>query len=482
MLVDSCSSLQTGLRTSYSANQNRDREGAANSDTTRADDAAILSANFLAPELLKLTSTSPQTQALREERDRRDEEDRRRRTEAAGESDRQRSEQVAASVLAARPTQIIAEAERKMAPGSKAAQRQTQNELQNKTAQQRGEFQKSLAEAAARENQRGGASTDKPASKAAANQTGTQPARTDSAPKDAPSNVKLASAADSSKPAATSEPIQANATRPADAATGVVRGGPTAIAADSGRSPTLAIDRTTAAARGPDSRVTAADALAALRPVASTGAANVANTSKSAVASEVRPINGFSAAADSARGQNNKNAIATRNSTRAEPADPGQDDVNTEQIVRLVRSRIGPGRAEATLRLDPPELGIIRIHMDLREDQLSLRIEPQTALAHRLLSEQMESLRHGLESAGIQLEQVELRPPAGGEAQSSALSSFDTPQQAPADGSGRDPAGDASAEHSPSRGTESTPARAVDLPARESTLEPATESRVNILA
>lgn len=89
----------------------------------------------------------------------------------------------------------------------------------------------------------------------------------------------------------------------------------------------------------------------------------------------------------------------------------------TEQLVRVVRSRLNEKHTVATLRLDPPALGSVRLHMDLREDRLVLRIEPQSELAHRLLSEQTDALRVALESAGIRLQRVEIvQPPDGSDA------------------------------------------------------------------
>jgi flagellar hook-length control protein FliK len=80
-----------------------------------------------------------------------------------------------------------------------------------------------------------------------------------------------------------------------------------------------------------------------------------------------------------------------------------------EQIVRLVRAGVQGQRAQAVLRLDPPELGAVRIHMELQKDQLSLRIETQTAVARDLLTQEVDVLRQALAGAGIVLDQVEVR-------------------------------------------------------------------------
>ncbi|QOJ14266.1 MAG: flagellar hook-length control protein FliK [Planctomycetia bacterium] len=91
----------------------------------------------------------------------------------------------------------------------------------------------------------------------------------------------------------------------------------------------------------------------------------------------------------------------------------GKDDPNIERIVRLVATRVGRDHSTATLRLDPPWLGSIRMKIDLRANELELRVEADSPLAHRLLSENLDALRTALESSGIQLARVKFIPPGG---------------------------------------------------------------------
>jgi len=86
-------------------------------------------------------------------------------------------------------------------------------------------------------------------------------------------------------------------------------------------------------------------------------------------------------------------------------------EANIERILRLIRTQIGAQRSTATLRLEPPELGSIRLRMDLRGDRLTLEVQTETSAAQRLLSEQLDALRRSLEAGGIQLERVEIRAP-----------------------------------------------------------------------
>jgi flagellar hook-length control protein FliK len=92
-------------------------------------------------------------------------------------------------------------------------------------------------------------------------------------------------------------------------------------------------------------------------------------------------------------------------------AESAEREAHIERIVRVIRSEVGRERSRATLRLDPPELGTIRMHMDLQKDRLLLRIDTQSEMAHRLLTEDVEALRVALAQSGIHLEKVEVRPP-----------------------------------------------------------------------
>jgi flagellar hook-length control protein FliK len=115
-----------------------------------------------------------------------------------------------------------------------------------------------------------------------------------------------------------------------------------------------------------------------------------------------------------------------------EPEVTRKNDPNTERIMRLIYSRINRERSVATMRLDPPELGRIKLQMDLRGEQLSLRIDTETSAARHLLGEQMNALRQNLEQAGIRLEQFELRAPEQSDSGSQAnlgAQADDTAQQ-----------------------------------------------------
>lgn len=99
----------------------------------------------------------------------------------------------------------------------------------------------------------------------------------------------------------------------------------------------------------------------------------------------------------------------------AEPRDAELEQsefrANVERLMRVVRREIREGGSSTVVRLNPPELGMLRLQMDLRGDALTLQVQTDTPLAHHLLSREIKTLRDGLDAAGVTLERVEIRPP-----------------------------------------------------------------------
>ncbi len=170
--------------------------------------------------------------------------------------------------------------------------------------------------------------------------------------------------------------------------------------------------------------------------------------------------------------------LAPAKASGARPAENAAWDANIERIVRVIRSRMSEQRSHTVLRLAPPELGSLRLQMDLRGFALTLRIDTTTELAHRLLSQDVDKLRHGLEASGIQLERVEVRPPT----QPSPADEHDVSQHTDQHGQAQGESSRTDAEHPEERGTESHPAESTEGMSRGADPEPAAESLVNVVA
>ena len=408
------------------------------------------------PNLLNLARVGPQTQTLRQQRE--DDE------QEAAQDYASRASDVTLGTTVQGATDSVYEAERRMAPTSRAARRQLQDQAQQQATRQSKAFQRTLADASARENGRATNTTPRsPGAQTADSPTGQTSRPTTSGHEDS-----------GSQPARTTTDAakSGNSSNAAQPATPQLATPGAANPAATNNAPL-----TSAAARniGQSAAIRAVGPAGAPRAAAPT-AAKAAQPNPSGEAKSSAP----SAATPAAARARAAKTISTTAGTRAaaETAKAGKSDANIERMLRVVRSQISQDRTRATLRLDPPELGTIRLQMDLRKDVLSLRVETQTPLAHRLLTEQVESLRQGLQASGIQLEHVEVRPPAAtDEANDPNLS-----QHADARQTGHEQSNHADAEHSQDAGTDSSPTTPAETTARDTTTEPAAESLVNILA
>jgi flagellar hook-length control protein FliK len=93
------------------------------------------------------------------------------------------------------------------------------------------------------------------------------------------------------------------------------------------------------------------------------------------------------------------------------PAEP--DSVS--ELARVIRSGGRDGQSKMVLRLDPPELGQVRIDVRMDQQALTLRMEAQTPGGHDALHSRLTELRSALEQQGIQVQSVDvtLRPAPG---------------------------------------------------------------------
>ena len=243
------------------------------------------------------------------------------------------------------------------------------------------------------------------------------------------------------------------------------------------------------AGTGAGRSATAARALTAGTSLSDQGGVEKGLASQSAKpASNARPAATVSPAYADARSPLKAVRVATKSAANAQQAETADRQENIERVLRTIHSRLGRERSTAILLLDPPELGSIRLRMDLRKDALSLRMDTQTQVAHRLLMQELNSLRQGLESAGIHLERVEVRPPSPPPDGTGA----DLGQQADADGSEHNQSAETGTEHPDHKGTEARSHEGTEAAAEASMSPgqgaegghgvPAAESLVNVLA
>ncbi|MGE0480464.1 MAG: flagellar hook-length control protein FliK [Phycisphaerae bacterium] len=348
------------------------------------------------PALPELLPAGTPTQTLREQSRAADDERRRRNKDAARESNYE--------LTAADATM---QAERDVAPGSAAFRRaETRAAVRQHALQSHAAFRAELAQAAPRPPSAGVAVRSE--------SSGGEPALPgdDSAPlpqKNSPTRP-LAAAPAASKEAVPS-PARSSASARADAKPDTPALLDLLPKNSTGASSALAAAAPSSAHASAASTTRTAAAIGAPSTVAATSAA--ADSASATAAPVGRGEVASAAKADTALGGADVRRAATetvRTAPRSAPptrAPTGKDDANVEHIVRVVASRIGKDRSIATLRLDPAELGSIKLHMDLRDQRLNLRVESESPVAHRLLVERVEALRAALGAADIRLERIE---------------------------------------------------------------------------
>lgn len=146
-------------------------------------------------------------------------------------------------------------------------------------------------------------------------------------------------------------------------------------------------------------------------PVPASWVAPAADPSASRSAAPA-PVRGVDAPAPvaSARAAPGERAARTAKPPEPASAEDAEPRENLERIVRVLRMQVAESRGSATIRLDPPELGMLRVQLDLQRDALAVRIETHTDLAQRLLEQSVEDLRRELHDAGIRLASIDVRP------------------------------------------------------------------------
>jgi flagellar hook-length control protein FliK len=78
----------------------------------------------------------------------------------------------------------------------------------------------------------------------------------------------------------------------------------------------------------------------------------------------------------------------------------------TSNIVRGLSAMVNQRGGTMTMRLDPPELGEMRVQMTIARGVVTAEFQPSTPQAHALLDRNMAALRTALESQGLTVERL----------------------------------------------------------------------------
>lgn len=110
---------------------------------------------------------------------------------------------------------------------------------------------------------------------------------------------------------------------------------------------------------------------------------------------------------------NSPSAVGARDAVTAQfvPMNAAADETSpfASRVVRGLHTMLNHRGGSMTMRLDPPELGALKVQMTLRDGAVTAMFTAATAKAHSLLREHMGTLRASLESQGLTVERLSVQ-------------------------------------------------------------------------
>lgn len=114
-----------------------------------------------------------------------------------------------------------------------------------------------------------------------------------------------------------------------------------------------------------------------------------------------------------------------------------QSALNNARLTRGLANAVQQRGGAVTLRLTPPEIGTVRIQMQITGTSLAATLHAETASAHQMLTQQLGQLRASLESQGLSVERLHVQQMQQTQPGTANEQAGDNPQQQPNDGRSR---------------------------------------------
>jgi flagellar hook-length control protein FliK len=104
-------------------------------------------------------------------------------------------------------------------------------------------------------------------------------------------------------------------------------------------------------------------------------------------------------------------ASSTKPPTELPPPPPEVEfaQTNHDKIVSGVQSQLLPHGGAMQIRLDPPELGALRVMVEMRDGVMNATFQTSNEQATQLLSHSLNQLKHVLESQGVTVERLQVQ-------------------------------------------------------------------------
>lgn len=123
---------------------------------------------------------------------------------------------------------------------------------------------------------------------------------------------------------------------------------------------------------------------------------------------EAAPPASAMAANEAPRPTNAAGAAASQQALHAQRQERDEQRV-AEQALRAMRSVVNQRGGSLTLRLNPPELGDLRIRLEMTQHVVSARLETSTDAVRQLLQQQLPQLHSALSSHGLTVDQIQVQ-------------------------------------------------------------------------
>jgi flagellar hook-length control protein FliK len=125
------------------------------------------------------------------------------------------------------------------------------------------------------------------------------------------------------------------------------------------------------------------------------------------------------AAAGGAAGPSTTGAVArSANVTAPPPPEVQFAHANHEPIVSGVKAQLMPHGGSMEIRLDPPELGALKVMVEMRDGTMTATFQTSNEEATRLLSHSLNQLKHVLEGQGVSVERLQVQQAPKSDSQS----------------------------------------------------------------
>ncbi len=114
---------------------------------------------------------------------------------------------------------------------------------------------------------------------------------------------------------------------------------------------------------------------------------------------------------------------------------------NVDRVVKAAKAMVGKNQSVVQIRLDPPELGALRVEIKASSNGITMQLQATSVKAQQLLQQNINELRSALDARGVQTNQIDIQlrldlkndgsgeRQSDGQQQQSGRESFDDGQQ-----------------------------------------------------